>query len=181
MKPLILLSFMVTLLGFQIIAFLPVFAKEAFQGSAQTFATMASFSGAGAVTGALIVAAIGKSKHQGRNALVALALLGILTFGFAFSPNPYVACALIFCAGIALMSVFSMIMSLVQLMVPDDMRGRVMSVFNLSVRGGGPIGSLVVGALIPVYGSRHVIAGAGVLLLCLGLYFLAFHRKVAEL
>lgn len=181
MKPLILLSFMITLLGFQIIAFLPVFAKEAFQAEAQTYTTMLSFSGAGAVTGALIVAALGKSKHQGRNSLIALISLGFLTMGFAFSPSVPVACALIFLAGIALMSVFSMITSLVQLIVPDDMRGRVMSVYNLAIRGGGPIGSLIFGSLIPIYTSRVVIAGAGVLLLCLGLYFLAFNRRVAEL
>lgn len=181
MKPLILLSFMITLLGFQIIAFLPVFAKEAFQAEAQTYTTMLSFSGAGAVTGALIVAALGRAKHQGRNLMLALMLLGVLTYSFAFSPSVPVACGLIFLAGIALMGVFNMITSLVQLIVPDDMRGRVMSVYNLAVRGGGPIGSLIVGYLIPIYTARYVIAGAGVLLLCLGLYFLAFNRRVTEL
>jgi MFS family permease len=158
-----------------------VFAKEAFQAGPQVYTTMLSCSGAGAVTGALIVAALGKSKHQGRNSLIALVLLGILTFGFAMSPNVYVACAMIFLAGIALMSVFSMFTSLVQLIVPDDMRGRVMSVYNLSVRGGGAIGPLIVGSLIPIFTARYVIAGAGVALLCLGLYFLAFNRRVTEL
>ena len=181
MRPLILLTFMVTLLGFQIIAFLPVFAKESFQGTAQTYTTMMSCSAAGAVTGALIVAAMGRSKNQGRNSLIALVMLGVLTICFAKSPNVYVACAMIFLAGIALMSVFSMITSLVQLIVPDDMRGRVMSVYNIAVRGGGAIGPLIVGSLIPVFGVRNVIAGAGVLLLCLGLYFLAFNRRVTEL
>lgn len=181
MRPLILLTFMVTLLGFQIIAFLPVFAKEAFQGTAQTYTTMMSCSAAGAVTGALMVAAMGRSKNQGRNSLLALVMLGVLTICFAMSPNVYVACAMIFLAGIALMSVFSMITSLVQLIVPDDMRGRVMSVYNLAVRGGGAVGPLIVGSLIPVFGVRYVIAGAGVLLLCLGLYFLAFNRRVTEL
>jgi MFS family permease len=181
MKPLILLTFMVTLLGFQIIAFLPVFAKEAFQADARTYTFMLSCSGAGAVTGALIVAALGKSKHQGRNALIALAALGVLTVGFALSPTVPIACIMIFLAGIALMSVFSLITSLVQLIVPDDMRGRVMSVYNLAVRGGGPVGSLVVGSLIPVFTARYVMAGAGVLLLCLGLYFFIFNRRVTEL
>ncbi len=180
MKPLILLSFMLTLLGFQLIAFMPVFAKEAFQADARTYTTMLSCSGAGAVAGALMVAALGK-RHQGRNALVALAMLGVFTSAFAFSPNVYVACAMLILAGMALMSVFSMITSLVQLIVPDDMRGRVMSVYNLAVRGGGPIGSLIVGYLIPIYTARYVVAGAGVLLLCLGLYFLLFNRRVTEL
>jgi len=181
MRPLILLSFMVTLLGFQIVAFLPVFVKEAFQAGPQAYTTMLSFSGAGAVTGALIVAALGKSKHQGRNSLVALIALGLTTLSFAFSPSIPIACGLIFLAGIALMAVFNMNTSLVQLIVPDEMRGRVMSVYNLSVRGGQAIGPLIVGSLIPLFGARYVIAGAGVALLCLGLYFLAFNRRVTEL
>lgn len=181
MRPLIVLTFMITLLGFQIVAFLPVLAKEAFQAGPQTYTTMLSCSGAGAVTGALIVAALGRSRHQGRNALIALGLLGVLTIGFALSPTVPIACGMIFLAGIALMSVFSMITSLVQIIVPDDMRGRVMSVYNLAVRGGGPIGSLVFGALIPVFTARYVIAGAGVALLCLGLYFFTFNRRVADL
>lgn len=180
MKPLIMLSFMVTLLGFQIIGFLPVFVKEAFGDDVRIYTTLLSVSGAGAVTGALMVAALGK-RHQGRNALVALAALGVFTAGFAFSRNVYVASLMLFLAGIALMSVFNMITSLVQLIVPDDMRGRVMSVYNLAVRGGGPIGSLVVGYLIPLYTARYVIAGAGALLLCLGIYSLLFNRRVTEL
>ncbi|MEO5925092.1 MAG: MFS transporter [Bryobacteraceae bacterium] len=181
MRPLILLSFMVTLLGFQIVAFLPVFAKERFQAGPQAYTTMLSCSGAGAVAGALIVAALGKSKHQGRNSLIALIMLGVLTLGFAFSPNIPVACGMIFLCGIALMAVFNMNTSLVQMIVPDDMRGRVMSVYNLSVRGGQAIGPLIVGSLIPIFTARYVIASAGVLLLCLGLYFFTFNRKVTEL
>ena len=155
--------------------------KDAFQAGPQAYTTMVSLSGAGAVTGALIVAALGKSKHQGRNSLIALIALGLLTFGFAFSPTIPVACVLIYLAGIALMAVFNMNTSLVQLIAPDEMRGRVMSVYNLSVRGGQAIGPLIVGSLIPLFGVRQVIAGAGALLLCLGLYFMAFNRRVTEL
>lgn len=180
MKPLILLSFMITLLGFQIIAFLPPFAKE-LNGGPQTFTTLVTFSGLGAVTGALIVAALGRSRHQGRNSLLALMALGVITMGFAFSPSVPVACALLFLAGISLMAVFNMNTSLVQLIVPDDMRGRVMSVYNLSVRGGQAIGPLIVGSLIPVFGIRYVIAGAGVCLLAIGLWFFIFNRRVNEL
>lgn len=181
MKPLIVLSFMMTLLGFQIIAFLPPFAQEALQGGPQTYTTLLSFSGVGAVAGALMVAAFGRSANQGRNQLLTLIALGVITVGFAFSPNVYVACALIAMAGIALMAVFNMNTSLVQLIVPDDMRGRVMSVYNLAVRGGGAVGPLIFGSLIPIFGAQYVIAGAGVALSCLGLYYLIFNRRVAEL
>jgi predicted MFS family arabinose efflux permease len=142
---------------------------------------MLSFSGAGAVTGALLVAGLGNAKHQGRNALIALCVLGIFTTGFALSPSVPFSCAMIFLAGIALLSVFAMISSLIQLMTPDQMRGRVMSIFNLALRGGGPIGAIIAGALIHKFHAPIVIASAGGLMLCLGLFFLTIDRRVARL
>lgn len=181
MKGLNVLAFLVTFFGFQTIAFLPVVAREVFQAGPQTFTLMLSFSGAGAVIGALIVAALGKTKHMGRKALMGLMVLGILTVGFAQSSTLVISCAMIFLAGMALMGVFSMISSLVQLITPDDMRGRVMSVFNLALRGGGPVGALVAGWLIPIYTVPVVLAAAGLGMFLLGLYFLLIQRRVAEL
>jgi MFS family permease len=181
MKGVIVLAFLITLLGFQSIAFLPVFASEVFHGSARTYAAMLSLSGAGAVTGALLVAGLGKAKHQGRNALIGLCVLGILTAAFALSPSVPFSCAMIFLAGIALLSVFAMISSLIQLITPDHMRGRVMSIFNLALRGGGPVGSVIAGALIRQFHAPIVIASAGGLMLCLGLFFLTINRRVAAL
>ena len=181
MRGLNVLAFLVTFFGFQTIAFLPVVAREVFQAGPQTFTLMLSFSGAGAVTGALMVAAYGKTKHMGRKALIGLMALGIITVGFAQSPTVPISCVMIFMAGMALMGVFSMISSLVQLNTPDDMRGRVMSVFNLALRGGGPVGALVAGWLIPIYTVPVVLAGAGLGMFLLGLYFLLIQRRVAEL
>jgi predicted MFS family arabinose efflux permease len=181
MQGLHVLAFLVTFFGFQTIAFLPVVAREVFEAGPQTFTLMLSFSGAGAVTGALIVAAMGKTRNMGRKALLGLMVLGILTVGFAHSPSVPVSCVMIFLAGMALMSVFSMISSLVQLITPDDMRGRVMSVFNLALRGGGPVGALVAGYLIPVFTVPVVLAGAGICMFLLGAYFLLIQRRVSEL
>ncbi len=181
MKPLIVLAFFVTLLGFQIMAFMPVFARDVFNGDTTTFTTMLSCSGAGAVTGGLMVAALGRKKNLGRTALIALAVLGAFTTGFALSPNVWVACGMLFFCGIALMQVFSMLTSLVQLITPDDMRGRVMSVYNLALRGGAPVGGLIFGMLIPIYTAPVMIAIAGILMLCLSAYFLLVNRRVAAL
>ena len=63
----------------------------------------------------------------------------------------------------------------------DEMRGRVMSVYNVAFRGGTPFGSLVTGGLVPVFGAPAILAANGVLLACLGLYSLLIHRRVAEL
>jgi MFS family permease len=140
-----------------------------------------SCSGAGAVSGALIVAGLGRLKHQGRTALLMLAVLGILTIGFALSPNVPLACIMLFLCGAALMSVFSTVTSLVQLIIPDHMRGRVMSVYNLALRGGGPMGSLIVGALIPHFTAPRTIAFLGLLEIVLAAYFLLINRRVAVL
>ena len=61
------------------------------------------------------------------------------------------------------------------------MRGRVMSVYNVAFRGGMPIGSLVIGKLIPILTVSVTIAASGSVLALLGIYFLFIHRRIATL
>ncbi|MGH9594160.1 MAG: MFS transporter, partial [Bryobacteraceae bacterium] len=182
MESLIVLAFCMTTLGFPVIGFLVVFAQDVFHGGPQVYTLLLSCSGAGAVTGALIVAGLGRLKHQGRTALLMLAVLGLFTIGFALSPNVPVSCIMLFLAGASLMSVFSTVTSLVQLIIPDHMRGRVISVYNLALRGGGPMGSLIVGGiLIPRFAAPHTFAFLGILEIVLAGYFLLINRRVAVL
>ena len=125
-----------------------------FHGGPQTFTLLLSCSGAGAVTGALVVAGLGRLKRKGAAALIMLAVLGVFTMAFALSPSVPVACVMLFLAGASLMAVFSMVTTLVQMIIPDDMRGRVMSVYNLALRGGGPVGGLLVGTLMIPHFTR---------------------------
>jgi hypothetical protein len=81
----------------------------------------------------------------------------------------------------ALIAVFTMIQSLVQLITGNEMRGRVMSVYNVAFRGGMPMGNLATGFLVPIFTAPVVLAVNGALLFFLGLYFLMVQRKVAEL
>ena len=78
MSPLIVLAFMMTLLGIPLVTFLPVVAKNVFAGDAGTFTMMLCISGAGAVCGALIVAAFGNISNKGQVALTTLTALGAL-------------------------------------------------------------------------------------------------------
>jgi predicted MFS family arabinose efflux permease len=181
MVPLIVLAFLMTFLGFPSLSFLPVFAKEVHHGGSGTFTAMLVSSGLGSVFGALTMAWMGRMQHQGRRLLMALCLLGALLIGFALAPSLPIACVMVFCSGAALMSVFSMVASLVQLITPDDMRGRVMSVYNLAFRGGGPFGVLVAGALIPSLSAPVTIACLGAAMILLGAVFLATQRRVTEL
>jgi predicted MFS family arabinose efflux permease len=80
-----------------------------------------------------------------------------------------------------MIAVFAMISSLVQLITADHMRGRVMSVYNVAFRGGMPIGSIVIGAIVEKAGAPQVIAVNGLLLVLLAGFFLFVHRKIAAL
>jgi predicted MFS family arabinose efflux permease len=181
MAALIVLAFSMTLLAFPLIVFLPVFVKDVFHGGPNQYTIFLVCSGIGSICGALTVAGVGKHKHMGRLVLLMLLGLGVLISGFALSRNFVLSCVLIFFSGAMLLAVFTSITSLVQMIAPDNMRGRVISVYNVAFRGGMPVGSLVVGALVKEFTAPRVIAWNGVLLAILGVYFLLVQRKVATL
>lgn len=181
MAPLIAIAFLMTMLGVPIMVFLPVVVRDVFHMGAKTFTLLLCISGAGAVVGALTVAAFGHIQHKGRVALVTLTLLGVLMCAFGLSRSLPLSGALLFISSAALVGVFAMISSLVQLIAPDEMRGRVMSVYNVAFRGGMPIGSLISGQLIGGSSVGAVLAINGIALAILGLYFLLVQRRVAHL
>jgi len=181
MEALIVLAFSMTLLAFPLIVVLPVFARDVYHGDATLLSRLVVSLGIGSIVGALIVAGLGKYKHQGRAALLMLIALGMLITAFALSHQLILSCILLFFCGGALLAVFTTISSLVQMITADHMRGRVMSVYNVAFRGGTPFGSLLVGALVKEFSAPKVVAANGVLLAILGLYFLLVQRKVATL
>jgi predicted MFS family arabinose efflux permease len=181
MESLIALAFLMTALAIPTITFLPVFAKDVFQRGPEALSMFLASTGLGSISGALVVAALGNNKNKGRVALSMLMLLGTVMAGFAQSTSILLSCALLYVAGACLIFAFAMISSLVQLITANEMRGRVMSVYNVAFRGGMPFGNLATGRLVPMFTAPVVIAANGILLFCLGLYFMVVKRRVAEL
>ncbi len=181
MATLILIAFCMTLLGIPTITFLPVFAKIVFGRDATTYVMFLAASGLGSITGALAVAWMGDIKNKGRVALSALVVMGVGMVGFSQSRSVVLSCIMLFFTGSVLMCAFAMIASLVQLITPNDMRGRVMSVYNVAFRGGMPFGSVLTGWLVPMLTAPTVLTVNGLVLASLGLYFLLVQRRVAEL
>ena len=177
MTALIVIAFLMTMLGIPLLTYLPVFAKEVFRQGAGGYTILLEVTGAGSIVGALLVATF----HQGRNkwqlALVNLIALGGMIVGFALSKTLIVSYLLLFVCSAALISTFALVSSLVQEIVTDDMRGRVMSVYNMAFRGGMPFGSLISGFYVKPYGAPLVVAVNGVLLALMGLYFLVIRKK----
>jgi predicted MFS family arabinose efflux permease len=181
MEALIVLAFSMTLLAFPLVVFLPVFAKDVFRAGPKVYSLLLVCLGLGSICGALIVAGLGKYRRQGRAALLMLMALGAAITAFALSRSLPLSCFLLFLCGGTLLAVFTTVSSLVQMITADQMRGRVMSVYNVAFRGGSPVGSLLMGALVRQFSAPKVVACNGVLLACLGFYFLAINRKVGTL
>jgi MFS family permease len=177
---LIVLAAATTFLGFAVLTFLPLFTQRVFHEGAGTYSHLLAFSGAGSVLGALIVAWLGKFKRMGLTALLVQAVYGMLIIGFAMSRVMWVSEVLLFLTGAALMVVFSTVTSLIQLIAPNEMRGRVMSIYMVAFRGGMPLGSLVSGYLATFLSPSLVIEINGVLLVLVAGYFLARNPGVRE-
>ena len=176
---LVFLAFFTTALGFSLTGFLPVIIQTVFHRGPQTYQLLLVCSGAGSVVGALIVAASEKLKEQGFAVLLTLIGLGASITGFALSRWLPLSCLLLFMSGVAIMASASLMLSLVQLIVSDHMRGRVMSVYNLAFRLGIPVGSLTLGKVIPIIGVSPALAIAGVGLIGVTVYFVIAMRDSA--
>jgi len=179
---LIVLAAATTFLGFALLTFLPIFAQKIFHEGADTYSHLMAFSGAGSIVGALLVAWLGKYKKMGLTALVVQAVYGVLIIAFALSRTLWLSDILLFFTGATLMIVFSTVTSLVQLIAPNEMRGRVMSIYMLAFRGGMPLGSLVSGWLATTLsgGAPMVIGINGALLIVVATYFLVRNHGVLD-
>ena len=137
--------------------------------------------GTGAVAGALVVAWLGSFDRMGLTLLAVLGVFGAMIGGFALLPVSPLSYIVLFLAGAALLIVFSLTASLVQLAVPDALRGRVMSIYLMAFRGGMPLGSLASGYLTTFAPTQTVIAANGGLLVLVAVYFLVRSHGVREL
>ncbi|MDP6582361.1 MAG: MFS transporter [Vicinamibacterales bacterium] len=170
------LAFATTSLALPVRAFLPVFADDAAHLS-----QMMTMLGAGAVVGALVVAWLGQFDHMGRTLLLVQVVFGGIVATFALLPITGFSYVLLFLSGVALLMIFSLTNSLVQLTVPDELRGRVISIYLVAFRGGMPLGSLISGYFITQFSAPTVIAANGLLLSLVAAGFLMGNRQVREL
>ncbi len=170
-----------TFLGFATITFLPLFTQQVFHEGAGTYSRLLAFSGAGSIVGALVVAWLGKFSKMGWTTLIVQAAYGLLMLAFGVSRVMWLSELLLFAMGAAMMVAFSTITSLVQLIAPNEMRGRVMSIYMLAFRGGMPLGSLVSGYLATLVGPIVVLEANGVLLVGVAAYFLLRNHGVRDI
>jgi len=181
MVGLIVLAFLMTFLSMPMRTYIPAFVKDIFHRGPETYGNLLALMGLGSICGSLGIAGMGNIKKKGRIALGALITLGVGISGFALSKWLPLSGVMLVLAGASMMAVFANVNSLVQLITTNEMRGRVMSVYNFAFRGGMPMGNLLSGWLVPIFTAPVVLGVNGALLVLLALYFLIVQRRVATL
>jgi len=172
------LAFCSTFFGVPLITMLPVFAKDVFHLGPRGYSGLLACTGVGAVIGALVVAALGNFPKKGKVALTLQVLFGAMVILFSLSPVLWLSLTALLLAGIALVAVFALMTSLVQLQVPESMRGRVVSIYMTAFRGGTPLGSLATGFLVSHWSPSWVLAGNGLVMCAVGTTFLLLRQRV---
>jgi MFS family permease len=167
--------------GIPMLTLLPVFARDVFGSGVEGYSVLLSFSGAGAVAGAMVVAWLGRFRHMGSTTLLVQACFGVIIALVAWSRWLPLSYLLLFASGVTLMIVVSCLMSLVQLIAPNEMRGRVMSIYLVAFRGGMPLGSLASGYFASVSSAPNAIAFNGIALLAVSVFFLFRTKEIRAL
>jgi MFS family permease len=146
-RTILLLFLAVGVFGWSYTVLMPAFARDVLNRGANGYGILMSASGTGAFVGALIVATYGHLFTPRKLALGGVWLFSAALFALSLSRNFYVALAFLFVAGFGMLLFFSTSNTVLQTIVPDEMRGRVMGVWSLVFGAMIPLGSLEVGAV----------------------------------
>jgi predicted MFS family arabinose efflux permease len=161
---LLFISGLTSLFGAPYMSLMPVFARDILHVGETGLALLMGMSGGGAFFGALVLAFLGNFKYKGWSVLGGAFAFALFIIGFALSTNLIISLVFIFAMGFAIVSCVAVINMLLQQLVTDEMRGRVMSMFILSFIGTMPIGNLIAGTAAQRFGAPHTLAAGGILI-----------------
>jgi MFS family permease len=150
-----------SLLGRPYQQLMPVFARDVLGGGPRTYGALMSASGAGALVGALLTASLGAYRHKGWLLLGSSAAFGLMLIAFAYSTWLPLSLALLVLAGGGSTLYMGAANTLLQTGVPAEFRGRIMSVYSLTLGGFMPLGGMLLGSAASLTGSVALVVAAG--------------------
>jgi MFS family permease len=178
---LILLALIFSFFGLAYSAVLPAFVDQALKANADAYGWINAASGLGAVIGAFLIARYGNPKHTGRWLITANLSFPIVLALFAYTPWLVLAILLAVGLGFGFMIEFTLINTMLQTRVSDEMRGRVMSLYTITFFGFAPFGNLLIGWLSEAWGLRPSIASGAAATLLLTLLTLRLIPQLRKL
>ncbi len=167
----------VSLFGIAYVTLLPAWAVKMLGGDAETNGFLYSARGLGALTGALLIASLGRFRFRGKLLTAGTVVMPVVLLIFSFVRWTPLSVFLLFCAGLSTILIFNLSNALVQTFAPNELRGRVMSVYSLVFFGSMPLAALGIGSTAHVFGERTaVIMGASITALAVVLIYVFFPR-----
>jgi MFS family permease len=160
-RALLVLLGVISLMGMPYAVLMPIFADRILHGGASGLGLLMGASGAGALVGALSLAVRRGMRGLGRWVALSSAGFGASLILFSLSRSFWLSAALLVPAGFSMMIEMASSNTLIQAMVPDALRGRVMAVYSMMFMGMAPIGALLAGLLANRLGAPHTVALGG--------------------
>lgn len=176
-RGLMMLLGLVSLMGMPYAVLMPIIADTILHSGPSGLGILMGASGLGALVGALLLASREGLRGLGRWVAMASAGFGISLIIFSFSRSFWLSAALLLPVGFSMMLQMAASNTLIQALVPDSLRGRVMSVYSMMFMGMAPLGALMAGVLAQKWGAPLTIAlGGGVCLIGAGVFALRLPR-----
>jgi MFS family permease len=160
-RALLILLGLISLMGMPYAVLMPIFADQILHGGASGLGLLMGASGAGALVGALSLAMRRGMRGLGRWVALSSAGFGVSLILFSLSRSFWLSAALIVPVGFTMMIEMASSNTLIQAMVPDKLRGRVMAVYSMMFMGMAPIGALLAGVLANRLGAPNTVALGG--------------------
>jgi MFS family permease len=178
---LMIISAAFSIVIFPYLSLLSVFAKDVYKSSADAYGILMAGVGGGAVIGGLIVAKLSNMEKHARFIQVGAVILVLGLIVFALMPTVFLALPFLAVAGGAMVTLQSSVNSVVQSNVPDTMRGRVISIWQLTAFGLLPFGSLLGGTLAEFIGAPSTIVICTVIFALVTLLVFIKYRGINKL
>lgn len=160
-----------TLAGVPALILLPFFANDILGRGSQGLGVLMASMGVGALIGTLVLAGRGSTRGLVKVVLFGSTGMGTSLMLLALSRNYYLSVAIMFWLGYSTLRQMASTNTLIQSLIPDQYRGRIMAMYTMTVVGLGPFGSLVAGAVAHRYGTPLTVAAGGVFCLVGSLLF----------
>jgi len=178
---LLLLSAVNSLFGAPYFTMVPIYARDIFHLGETGLALMMGTAGGGAFFGALLVAYLGDFRRKGWFVLGGAIVFGISIIGFALSSQLALSLLFLFTLGFALVVSVAITNTLLQKLVTDEMRGRVMSMFILSFMGTMPIGNILAGTASNRFGPPLTLSVGGFVIAIVATGVAIFNKRLRDL
>lgn len=160
-RAILLLLALVSIMGMPYTVLMPIFAKDILRGGPHTMGFLMGSVGVGALVGAFYLASRKSVIGLTRVIVFAAATFGTSLILFSFSRNLFLSMGLLFFVGMGMMLQMATSNTLLQTLVDDDKRGRVLSFYNMSFFGMAPLGSFLAGSLASKIGTPATVAVGG--------------------